>query len=396
MSKVKNVGSLDVRNIMEDLAKEITEIENVGVIIESDRSQVLLKDCKKTNIGATLKLPEGIKLITQNGKSKLDKDYLEGFLDPVAIVVNGILTVESDVDVELFNEKIYSLILNGILICNKKLAGVIQSKGSINGEVVKYNNGYKFFDGDMQLTNSFLKSLKDNSKLAFKKLIIIEDIDKKLLREKISNIQVLDKLIMVDKYEEDISEYIDEYYSVRKVIMPKGAKYIEDDIYIDNNSIEEYDHGILYVDGDVEIYLKSDVEFNKYIKDLICDTVICNKDTYDMIKDSLGKDVEIKIISGKLLENEGSMTLSGTLEEEITIMNMGKLIFDEKFDYEKFDENVAFIINYGVIEGPEDKLNIIKDKVKENYGKIKARKKDEKLDIESEDVLYSNIGELKL
>jgi len=77
---------------------------------------------------------------------------------------------------------------------------------------------------------------------------------------------------------------------------------------------------------------------------------------------------------------------------------MGKLVIDENLDFEKFNENVVAIVNYGLIEAPEDKLNIVKNKVTDNYGKIRAPKeeKSEELLEDGEKVLYGNVGELKL
>ena len=403
MSKIENVGVLDVRDIAEDLALDIAKIENIGMLIESDESQVLLKNCEKVNVGATVKIPKEVKIkvIVQNGEMKIDRDYLEGLLEAVAIMMNGSLTIENDVDIKLFDEKVYSVIMNGELVCSKKLAGIVQSKGLVNGKIIKYNNDYKFFNGNFKLTNGFLKSLKPNSKLAFEQLLIIEDVDIKLLEEKISNIQVLDKLIMVDEYEDEISPYIDEYYAVNKTLVPqgvKGVKYEDDDICIDDSSIKKYDHTVLYVDGEVEIYLNDDVAFDQYIEHLICDTVICDEKTYDIIKNSLDDDTEVEIIKGKLLKNKGKLILSGDLDEKVTIKNMGKLVIDENLDFEKFNENVVAIVNYGLIEAPEDKLNIVKNKVTDNYGKIRAPKeeKPEELPEDGEKVLYGNVGELKL
>ena len=403
MSKIENVGVLDVRGIAENLALEIAKIENIGMLIESDESQVLLKNCEKVNVGATVKIPKEVKIkvIVQNGEMKIDRDYLEGLLEAVAIMMNGSLTIENDVDIKLFDEKVYSVIMNGELVCSKKLAGIVQSKGLVNGKIIKYNNDYKFFNGNFKLTNGFLKSLKPNSKLAFEQLLIIEDVDIKLLEEKISNIQVLDKLIMVDGYEDEISPYIDEYYAVNKTLVPqgvKGVKYEDNDICIDDSSIKKYDHTVLYVDGEVEIYLKDDVAFDQYIEHLICDTVICDEKTYDIIKNSLDDDTEAEIIKGKLLKNKGKLILSGDFDEKVTIRNMGKLVIDENLDFEKFNENVVAIVNYGLIEAPEDKLNIVKNKVTDNYGKIRAPKeeKPEELPEDGEKVLYGNVGELKL
>lgn len=399
MSKIKNIGMLDVRNIDKELAEKITQIENIGIIIESDESQVLLRHCRKLNVGTSLKLPKdlNIRIISQNGNMEVDRSFLEGLTNLVAIVVNGKLVFKDDVDAKLINEKIYSIIANGRVISSKKLAGVIQSKGKINGEFVKYNNGYKFFDGVIKLTNKFLKGLGVNSKLAFNKLLAIEEIDLKLLEEKVSNIQILDSLIIADSYEEEISKYIDEYYSVNQVVVPnsaKGIKYIAGDISLDDNSIKKYDHKILYVDGDVEVFLKDNIAFNEHIEYLICDTLTCNQETYDLIKDSISSDVEIEIIKGKIYKNTGKMILSKNFKEETTIKNMGKLIFDEKLDYDEFEKSDVSIINYGLIVVPEDKLDIVKDKIKDDYGLVKS--KEEKQELHDEELLYGNVGELKL
>ena len=206
---------------------------------------------------------------------------------------------------------------------------------------------------------------------------------------------------MLDEYEDEISPYIDEYYTVNKTLIPQGSggvQYIDGDISIDDISIRKYDHNVLYVDGDAEIYLKDNIVFDQYIEHLICDTVVCNEKTYEIIKDGLDKNVEVEIIKGKLLNNKGKLILSGNLEEEVTIRNMGKLIFDENLDYEKFNENVASIINYGLIEVPEDKLNTVNNKITDNYGKIMTPKEEkaEESNDDTEKILYGNVAELKL
>lgn len=353
------------------------------------------------NIGSTVKVERNVdvKIIVQNGKMEIDRDYFEGLLSPVIILLNGSLTIDNDIDVKLFDEKVYSIIVNGELNCPKKLVGVIQSKGIVNGRFFKYNSDYGFFDNNVNLTNKFLRSLNSDSKLAFKQLFLIEKVDMNLFKERISNIQILDKLILIDGVEDEISKYIDKYYAVDKFIVPKevkNLKYADDDISINNSSIKKYNHAFLYVDGNVEVFLKDSLTFSEYIEYLICDKIICNKETYEIIKDNVDEGVEVEIIEGKLLENSGKMILSDTLEE-VTIRNEGKLILDEKLNYEKFNENVIDIINYGLIEVPEDKISIVKNKVKKNYGKIRTKEEMEVKDDETdEEILYANVGELKL
>ncbi len=403
MSEIVNIGILDTRDIKENLAKQITSIANIGLLIESDESQALLKDCEKVNISSNLKLSNDVDLdlISENASIKIDRDYLEGLLKPIVLVVNGSLTFDNNIDNKLLDEKIYKILVNGKLTCTKKLAGIIQSKGIVNGKTIRFNNDYKFIGNTFNLTNNFLKCLQPNSKLAFEKLIITKDIDIDLLKKNIQDMQVLDKLIIVDKFEEIVSEYISNYYEVEKALIPdgtNGVKYIDDNINIDDGSIKKYNQITLYVDGNVEISLKDNIEFGKHIEYLICDKVICSQEVFEMIKDNLGRDVEVEILNGKLMLNRGNMTFTGNIEERVTIKNKGRLVFDESIDYDKFNKNVESIINYGLILVPEDKLDIVEKKVKGNYGKISSleeseRNKQQKPDEKS---IYGNMMVVKL
>lgn len=402
MSKVMNIGVLDVRGISEEVAGKIGELENIGVLIENDRSQILLKDTKKSNVGSTIKIADGqdLKVIMHNGELKVDQEYLEGILSPIVLLLNGRIVFDKTVDNITLNEKIHSIMVNGELICPKRLAGLLQSKGTINGQLLGYASDYNFYNGSIKLTNKFLKSIKGNSKISLKKLVVLEDIDPVLLEEKISNMEVLKKLIIVEEYEDVVSQYIDDYYGIKKIIVPgngREVKYIDENINLDNTSILKYDHNVVFVDGRVSIKLTEDVDFSSYIELLICDKVVCNEETYEMIKNNLGEEVKVEIIEGQLIENLGKMVLTGDIEEKMTIVNKGKLVLDENLNYDSFVENVISIKNYGLIEGPEDKLGIIRSVIKENYGKIKAVGEDKKGEGDKEeDILYSNVGELKL
>lgn len=402
MSKILNIGVLDVREVNEEVAANISELMNIGVIIDNDRSRVLLKNAKRTNIGSTMKIPEGLdlKFVLNNGEMKIDQEYLDGFTSPIVLLVNGRIVFDKSIENSTFDEKIYSLMINGEVICPKRLVGLIQSKGMINGQLIAHNTNYNFYNGSINLTNKFMKSLKADSKISLKKLLVVEDIDPAILEEKLSNIEVLKKLIILEEYEDILSQYIDEYYQVNKTIIPGNAeqvKYIDENIILDNTSILKYENNVLYVDGKVSIKLSEGIDFGNYIELLICDKIVCNSETYEIIKNNIGEEVKIEIIEGQLIENLGKMVLTGDIEEKTTIVNKGKLSLDENLNYDSFVNNVVSIKNYGVIEGPEDKMGIIRSVVKENYGKIKASGENKKEEVDKEeDILYSNIGELKL
>lgn len=403
MAKVENIGVLDVREIKEELAEKITAIENIGILIESDQSQVLLKDVKKANIGVTIKVPsdKNISIAKQNGSLEVDREYFEGIDGQIVFLVNGELIFKNDIDLDLIKEKLFSILVNGELICPRKFSGIMQTKGTINGALTLYSSDYTFIKGKVKLDNRFLKSLRKDSKISIEKLLVLEPIDLTLLEERISNIEVLGKLIILESLEEDISQYIDNYYSVNKELIPNidgEIHYIGKDVLIDNRFLEKYNEAIIYIDGNVSFNLEENTDFGKHIKLLLCKKITCKKKIYDMIKGHIGENVNVEIMEEGLRINTGHMVLTGKIGEEIIIKNMGKLDIDENLDIETFSKNVVEIRNYGLIVVPEDKLDIIKEKVKVNRGAISsAKERQEKAKAESkEEILYANMGELKL
>lgn len=412
MSKIANIGMLDVREIKEEVAKEITAIENIGLILESDESQSLLKHVKKQNIGSSIKIPldKNIKLISNNGSMKIDRDYLEGVDGALAILINGDLRFTDDVTNQLINEKIHIILINGKLICSKSISGTLLSKTTINGTTTTHKSGYIFFPGATELSNRFLKGFREKAKLSFEKLILGEDLDIELLNEKIDSIEVVEKLIVLEKYEDQIYSYIDEYYAVEKEIIPsdaKGIKYIKDDIRLGDikldtiklgdKDIESYDRIALYVDGDVEINISEEIDIKNHILYIYCDKLMLNENLYSKVKDIIGADVEVEIINGKLLINKGKMNISENFKEIVTLRNMGKLIFQEDIDVENIERYIHSIDNFGLIEAPSKFVGVLNNKTNKNYGKIREPLSDDgEVKKQDKDIMYSNMGELKL
>jgi len=398
MSKITNIGILDTRDIKEELSSELTEITNIGIIIESSESQLLLKNCRKTNIGNTIKIPKDIPVISYSGELKLDEDYLQGLTKAVVLIVDGTVMFNGDIDGNLIEEKIHTLVVNGEIICSKRLAGVIQLRTSIQGELLIYNSGYTFFNGSIEITNSFLDSLEENSKLAFKELLILQDIDMDLFRDKISKIQVLNKLIIKEEYQSNFAKYIQDYLSLNKSVLPKDSIYIPGDLYIDDSVINKYNNSILYVEGKAEVFLDKASNIRDHIKALYCEKVACDYKYYEDVKSILVSG-DIQGVKGKLVKNTGYLTLSKNFEkdsEKITIENMGKIVIEEDIDVENLKSKVAEIINYGLILAPESAISIVKSKLKENYGKVGSLEQRTKESNKEFDCLYANVRELKL
>lgn len=402
MARILNIGCLDVSEISEELAKDITEIMNVGLLIESDKSQYLLKDCKKENIGSSIKLPSDIdvSVVPVNGEIKIDKDYLEGLIKPIVLLVNGLVVFKDGIDKKLIEDKIYIIQVNGLLVTPRNLNGILQSKCQINGKAIVYNNGYIYFDNKLRINNRFLRSMKPSSKIAVNNLLLIEEIDTELFRHKLSNIQILENVIALENYDELLSETVDDFYEVELKIIPEGKeniKYIEQDIQIDDNSIKGYNKNTLYVDGEVSINLNNDINIRDHIDYLICSKLMCNNKTFNMIKEIIDEEVEVQVVEGRIIKNTGKLHIGDNFKEPTSINNMGKIIFEDTVDPENLDKYLTSISNFGSIEAPPNLVSILQSKTVKSFGNIKARV-DYKVNKEEgqSDIMYSNTANLKL
>lgn len=404
MSRILNIGVLDVREIKEEVAHAITSIESIGLLIESDKSQNLLKHVKKVNIGSSIKIPidDNIGILKNNGSVTIDKEYLEGVQGLLAIMVNGELRFTGDVTPQLVEDKIYLILINGKLIFPRSIAGTLLTKTTLNGITLSHKSEYVFFPGTTELSNRFLRGLRVKSKLSFEKLVLGERLDPGLLNEKIANIEIVKKLIAIEEYEEDIYPLIDEYYAVEAELIPskaKGIRYVNDDLKLTAEDILDYDEMALYVDGDVEMDLDKNLNLARHIKYLVCDRLTVDKDHYPQVKDILAPGVQVEIISGKYLVNKGKMSIAENLKERLSIKNMGKLKFEDAVDAKNLEKYIQTIDNYGLIEAPAKLLAVLNDKVNKNYGKIKEillDSEDKEETQEGEDIMYRDVGELKL
>lgn len=404
MSRILNIGVLDVREIKEEVAQAITSIESISLLIESDKSQNLLKHVKKVNIGSSIKIPidDNIGILKNNGSVTIDKEYLEGVQGLLAIMVNGELRFTGDVTPQLVEDKIYLILINGKLIFPRSIAGTLLTKTTLNGIILSHKSEYVFFPGTTELSNRFLRGLRVKSKLSFEKLVLGERLDPGLLNEKIANIEIVKKLIAIEEYEEDIYPLIDEYYAVEAELIPskaKGIRYVNDDLKLTAEDILDYDEMALYVDGDVEMDLDKNLNLARHIKYLVCDRLTVDKDHYPQVKDILAPGVQVEIISGKYLVNKGKMSIAENLKERLSIKNMGKLKFEDAVDAKNLEKYIQTIDNYGLIEAPAKLLAVLNDKVNKNYGKIKEillDSEDKEETQEGEDIMYRDVGELKL
>ncbi len=400
MSTIKNIGFLDTRDISEELAGRITEISNIGVFVYNDRSQNLLLDAKRVNIGTAIKLKddEDIDVSMRNGELKIDNDYLKYLRGNLIINVNGVLFIDKDVEADSIYEKLYGINVNGKLIAPNNLSGILDSRATVNGKSVYYNRDYIFIN-KLELNNDFLNNLEDNSNLSTEDAVILENIDIELLNKKVSNIEVLGKLIIMENQVDSFKAIIKDYFSVNKKVIPnykEEIRLLDKDMIIDDSSILNFNGEYLYSLKNIEIYLDETHDIERYIEFIGAKEIITNRETYEKIKDIIIKDTKITVIDGKQLKNLSSLVLTGVVSEKLNIKNLGELYIRKDIDIESFEENIVSIENLGLVKVDKEVIDIVRNKLTKNLGELEiAGEVNEENEIK-EDVLYMNIEELKL
>lgn len=399
MGVIRNIGLLDTRNITEEMANEITEIKNIGSIVENNKSREMLVKAKKQNIGLSIKISDEAELIIRNGKLEIDNDFLKYLKNKIAIMINGVVIFKKDIDIDILDEKLEIVNINGKLISPKELSGIVNSRSQINGISIYYDSETTFIE-KLYLDNNFLEKIDKSLKFSVCELIAIEELNENLIENNLSNIEILENIIITENNEAKLKNKIQDYYSVEKELIPSymdRVRLIDEDMSINDRNIKRYNGEYIYCREEVEIYLEEIEEVEKYIKFLFAKKLTTNNKTYEKIKDVLMGDIEIVLVEGRIVKNKGSMILSSKINEKMAIENMGSLTIKDDIEVESFIENIEFIENYGVIKVGEEIEEIVRNKIKNNFGSIKIIGEENKVEKEKEEnIIYENLGSLTL
>ncbi len=395
MGTIKNISFLDARNATEESVKNITKIENILVLICTEETAKLLETIQKKNVLRFIKIPNdlGLDPIVINGNSKIDGVFLESIQEKAYILVNGRCIIK-DITPEMFNEKVYKLDVNGEILCPSSLKGLVLAKGSINGRILDYKDGYTPIGNTLYLTENNI--LKYNcEKLSVDRLIAIDPIDDDF-EEYIERIQIQEQAYITKSNLKRIRHIIDDLDEIDLSIVPENSVYREDTVYLNPDNIISYHDATLIVDGKVYIENLSEDLLKENIKGIYCDGIYCDEKLINAARALLMNQASVKVISSSSICNTGKMVLNKAylegLNEKIFVQNMGKLILDESVEPELLIEKISGIENFGKLVGKSSILSQIKI---DNLGVIEMSDQNNK-EREQDEILYSNLGTLVL
>ncbi len=401
MKRIENIGAVDLRFADKETLENISQISNTGIVIYSQRVKNLMSNIAISNTGMVEEVPEDYKL--EVGNLDINKAMLEAMESPLKSVILGVITIDHDVTAELVQNKIEGIFNIGVINAPKDLVGLVKNKVVKNIGVIRETSKDRLsIQGSKELTNNYLKSLKDDINLeVMGSLSMLEDIDLDLFSQKVKAISLMGSATVREKYQ-TVFESIAKVQGSLKIV-PDNCKILRSLTQLDSIQVRRmgkeniYSHGSIIFKEDVT---PADLEqgMGKILK---CKRILAHEKLVDSLIEIIDSDIPITSYAGKLVINSGEKTFTQLelqyAKEAYFIINKGVLNFEDKIDPDLFYEKIDILENYGQILAPESLYGLVELKTSLNKGElINTSKKTEKAEKEKDTDTISNMGMLKL
>lgn len=405
---IKNIGILSVlSNNDAEILKQDVQIKNIGCLVVREDFYTKYPKLTFMNTGSTVVIPKDTEYSLSLGSKTIDNAYLEAINIPLYMIVVGVLIVASDVDADMFIQKLSGINLVGIVVCKKSLQGVINAK--LKGQTaltITYddddeNLSFAMENGDQIIGNNYLKSLKENSVLILNgSTVATELLDKDMFCEKVFKIIVNGSLVV----SEENAALIDGYTMINgsKTVIPAGFEYVNKDIEINSNNIKNYSGKKIFSEASITFdeSLTEQMILDNSFK-LTCQHVICKKELAKSVE-SLIDDMNTKkiIYDDKLTVNHETRRITAKelmySKGALHIINHGTLEIEKGMDDDLLFEKISGIHNFGTIKCDQDSYGIVQLKVMVNEGAICGYDDLKPEDEVEEIVLMGNMGSVNL
>ncbi len=398
MKIYRNIGVLDVRKAKPETFENIYKFENIGAIISLTNQQELLSNIHQENVAVTITLPaeEKVDFISANGSLKVDEKYLSGLVNPAYFAVNGKMIIEAIGNTDLL-KKIKNILVNGMLFITDENRPLLEALSLVNGKTVTFSAGDVILEYPFEMNEVNLIGLTQGSSIVVPSIIATETIDKDLLHETLTSIQVLNTLVVTRENLKILMPLITNFNTIDKVIVPDGFVYYKD-LTLDDMKLRTLKHRKIFVKNKLTIE-SSAKEVLKCCDNIISNELVIRKEDLDDIMPIMDKVETIKIYDSEMLENTTILKLNKAYLEgsnKLAISNYGLLVIEDDVTPELFDETVKYIENYGKIRCNDSIYAKVGERTRKNFGVITTDQGKSKDKEEEKHTIISNMGSLEL
>lgn len=404
---IKEVAFLDLTNASAEVLNEIKAIKKVAFLLYNEKFEPYMAKIDFEEVASTLKVTGSHTII--NGKSEIDSQFITGIKEPLFLIINGKLTIKPGVSLDLLDQAISGICLNGKIYCPESIQGLVQQKmAQLNGKILTYMDQVtRFESAPTTLDNGYLAQLDADTNLVLTSDVkMFEGINLSLFNEKINTIQFLGSATVSEKYREELSPKTAPG-SVAIRYIPEGFNYVEGDLELTDEDLSRYPGGKLYTDG--SIYFGNEIEAKDVEENLVAlkatEAIYCRKELRKAILSICEPSAKVTSYKGILRAVDGAYTLTQPeLEytpDTITFIVRGVLEVDSNVDPKTLFEKIAHVDNYGVITGSPEAVGVLQTKLRVREGVVESGNS---LDIEEEsreqedpsDHVISKVAHLKL
>jgi hypothetical protein len=395
--RIGNVGLLDIRHTEAESIEAIEYIGNVGTVLYSRATAPLLTKLKIGNIGSSLEVPDDTQLVA--GQITIHRDYFKHQDNPLNLMIAGQMIINPDVPADELSAGLGSLYVAGQIVCPEHLIGPLQAKiKNLAGQTVVYNGEARIIMGKLKLDAAFLHGLDDGvSLLVMGKLDASDLLDDALLVQKISEMQVMGKLLCRQENVETVQSLLTGE-SANVTVIPTGYEVIDRPVTLDAILLGALGTRKLYSSGRIEIaagvtaeLLDSEIDGLKSE-----DLIICPKALSAVMVRKVDLLTERVIFyEGELWVVDGEETLRPQrfdfVDSAMTLLVTGELVIDPSVEPSLLAERLHQIVNFGEIQCTPAQMGAVQARLSVDEGALVDSTAEE-----SDEFTLGNAGQLTL
>jgi hypothetical protein len=253
----------------------------------------------------------------ENGKFILTNSFLQSIEESLYLVVNGKITFAQDLDLDLFNEKISKLEINGKIILFENQETYLYKKvDSLTGKVEVIPAGYDVLGKQLRLNSRSIRRFRKKKWYTNKPIIIESDVSREMLTKAIEKIHSTSVVICHEEVEDLV-------YELLSLMETEVLSYENSFIVIDGEEVWSNDQ-FLALDQSVSVIVNGQLTLDRDVSEEVLRTKVSS---LDVLGDVIVREKKLK----GTLQNVVRLN-TGTIEEEkgkentgSTLQNVGEL-----------------------------------------------------------------------
>ncbi|TWT06178.1 hypothetical protein [Planomicrobium sp. CPCC 101079] len=195
----------------------------------------------------------------ENGVFTLSNSFLNAAVAPLHLVVDGVLELPKSLDMELFQEKIEKITVNGVVTLHEEQESALYKKmeSSLNGVINVIPAGYELIQKKIRLNSRSIRSFRGKKLLTKKPILLEADITREAFEGAFEKINSKSFIVCHEELEDLVYERLDRFetevlsYTDHFVVIEGEQEWSEDQFQAFENPVNLLVEGILSLKANV-------------------------------------------------------------------------------------------------------------------------------------------------